>query len=97
MQRLFVSKSRQVKCDIQIRLYEVAGIPLVTGTYSVRWKIRGMLEGQTESLPLKNHAVEFTEDNGGKIASPGSILFIGKDGVVQPQELKLYVVHVLHL
>jgi hypothetical protein len=46
---IFTSKSKQVKTDAEIRIHDVSGIPLVSGMYFIRWKLKGGSEGATEA------------------------------------------------
>ncbi|RUS17775.1 hypothetical protein BC938DRAFT_476164, partial [Jimgerdemannia flammicorona] len=88
---IFVPKNRRVDFELHIRVHDLTSIPLVTGFYSIKWRLKhaSVTYGATNRAPIKNHAVQW-DVNFDSIVH----LVIGKDGLLQPCELRVDVIQV---
>ncbi|KAI8917583.1 EEIG1/EHBP1 N-terminal domain-containing protein, partial [Powellomyces hirtus] len=85
---LFVPKSRKVKFEASCFVHDLSNLPYVSGLYFVKWKLKngGSFEGSTAKAVVKDHTV--TWDISFRFEPQ---MVIGKDGVLQPCELVLFV------
>ncbi|RUP49162.1 hypothetical protein BC936DRAFT_143151 [Jimgerdemannia flammicorona] len=90
---IFVPKNRRVDFELHIRVHDLTSIPLVTGFYSIKWRLKhaSVTYGATNRAPIKNHAVQW-DVNFDSIVH----LVIGKDGLLQPCELRVDVIQELN-
>ncbi|KAI9096138.1 N-terminal C2 in EEIG1 and EHBP1 proteins-domain-containing protein [Phlyctochytrium arcticum] len=88
MTSLFVSKARKVKFEVYCHVHDLTNLPYVSGLYYVKWKLKqgGSSEGTTAKCVVKDHTVNW--DASFRLEPT---MIIGKDGVLLPCELTLYV------
>ncbi|KAJ1983439.1 hypothetical protein H4R34_001273 [Dimargaris verticillata] len=84
----FISKHRLVGFEVQVTLHELINIPLVSGNFYVKWRIKNgsSSTGYTDRAPISEHRVQWDQH-----ATKNAELVIGKDGVLSPCELHLWV------
>ncbi|KAJ1962103.1 hypothetical protein H4R35_007384, partial [Dimargaris xerosporica] len=84
----FISKHRLVGFEVQVTLHELVNIPLVSGNFYVKWRIKNgsSSTGYTDRAPISEHRVKWDQR-----ATKNAELVIGKDGVLSPCELHLWV------
>ncbi|RKP38220.1 N-terminal C2 in EEIG1 and EHBP1 proteins-domain-containing protein [Dimargaris cristalligena] len=84
----FISKHRLVNFDVNITLHELINVPLVSGTFFVKWRLKNgtSTTGYTHRAPISGHRVEWNQT-----ASKKMDLVIGKDGMLSPCELHLCI------
>ncbi|KAI8826660.1 N-terminal C2 in EEIG1 and EHBP1 proteins-domain-containing protein [Fimicolochytrium jonesii] len=85
MASLFVSKARKVKFEATCVVHDLTNLPYVSGLYYVKWKLK-MKEGSSQKCTVKDHTVTFDTP-----IPLQPTLIIGKDGVLLPCELILYI------
>ncbi|KAL1922547.1 uncharacterized protein VTP21DRAFT_10086 [Calcarisporiella thermophila] len=85
----FISKRKKPVFELTLVVHELANVPLVSGHYSVRWRLKGSAaqsQGETQRAPLRNHCVRW-----GQKFQTSVQLIVGKDNILQPCELRLYI------
>ncbi|KAJ1661138.1 hypothetical protein IWQ61_000008 [Dispira simplex] len=84
----FISKNRLVHFDVTITLHNLVNVPLVSGTFFAKWRIKNgtTSSGYTRRAPISDHRVDL-----GYQISKKLDLVIGKDGVLSNCELYLQV------
>ncbi|RKP36042.1 EEIG1/EHBP1 N-terminal domain-containing protein, partial [Dimargaris cristalligena] len=89
----FVAKSRKVTFKVHIELLELINIPLVSGIFYAKWKLKNGVSasGCTSRAPISEHRVEWDH-----IISKQMELVVGKDGVLSPCELHLAIKQVMN-
>ncbi|RHZ44755.1 hypothetical protein Glove_709g20 [Diversispora epigaea] len=85
---LFIPRNRKVEFEIEVIIHDLTNIPLVTGLYYVKWKLKNSEKPQssTERSPIKDHSVFWNYKLRNTIQ-----LVIGKDGYLMPCELRLTI------
>ncbi|CAG8587059.1 12488_t:CDS:2 [Acaulospora morrowiae] len=85
---LFVPRNRKVEFEVEIIIHELTDVPLVTGLYYVKWKLRNSErpQGMTERVIIKDHRVFWNYR-----LHNTTQLVIGKDGFLMPCELRLTI------
>ncbi|RKO95701.1 hypothetical protein CAUPRSCDRAFT_12601, partial [Caulochytrium protostelioides] len=88
MDLLFVAKHRKVQFDVVCTIYELAGVPYVSGSYYIKWRLKqgGTARGFTTRASVKDHVVKWDVP-----LNLDATLVAGKDGVLQPCELQLKI------
>ncbi|KAI8339530.1 N-terminal C2 in EEIG1 and EHBP1 proteins-domain-containing protein [Chlamydoabsidia padenii] len=88
LSHLFISKHRKVDFDINLVIQDITNIPLVSGSYFVKWRLRNATHstGVTTKEPIKDHTVEWYASVTTKVE-----LVISKQHLLQPCELKLEI------
>ncbi|KAG0736859.1 hypothetical protein G6F57_007210 [Rhizopus arrhizus] len=85
---LFVSKHRKLDFSIQITIHDLANVPLVSGLYHVKWKLKNAshASGSTMSSPIRDHVIVWSHP-----INSLAHLVIAKDNILGPCEFKLQV------
>ncbi|KND04707.1 uncharacterized protein SPPG_00416 [Spizellomyces punctatus DAOM BR117] len=88
MTSFFVPKSRKVKFEATCHVHDLTNLPYVSGLYFVKWKLKngGSYEGLTHKVVVKEHVASW--DCTFRLEPT---MIIGKDGVLLPCELILYI------
>ncbi|KAI9258495.1 N-terminal C2 in EEIG1 and EHBP1 proteins-domain-containing protein [Sporodiniella umbellata] len=88
LSNLFVSKQRKVDFSIQLTLHDLSNVPLVSGLYYVKWRLKNAAQssGSTVSSPIRDHDI-FWDHSIHTLAH----LVISKENILGPCELKLQV------
>ncbi|KAI9228391.1 MAG: N-terminal C2 in EEIG1 and EHBP1 proteins-domain-containing protein [Piptocephalis tieghemiana] len=93
VQRIFSSKARKLCFRTHISLHDLSNVPLLTGEYHVRWKIKAasVQQGRTHRSDLHNHIVNWDE-----VVTQNVTTLLGKDGILLPCEVHLSIYQVIH-
>ncbi|RIA92967.1 N-terminal C2 in EEIG1 and EHBP1 proteins-domain-containing protein [Glomus cerebriforme] len=85
---LVIPRNRKVQFELEILIQELVNVPLVTGLYYIKWKLKNgkKTNGMTERAPIKYHSIAWNY----KLHNSVQII-IGKDGVLMPCELIIKV------
>ncbi|UZO15052.1 uncharacterized protein OCT59_006489 [Rhizophagus irregularis] len=85
---LLVPKNRKVEFEVEVFIQELANVPLVTGLYYVKLKLKNgeKSNSMTSRAPIKDHSIFWNY----KLENFVQIV-IGKDGVLMPCELNLKI------
>ncbi|KAG1176313.1 hypothetical protein G6F70_006430 [Rhizopus microsporus] len=85
---LFVSKHRKIDFSINVTIQDLANVPLVSGIYHVKWKLKNAehTSGSTSRSPIRDHSIFW-----GYPINTLAHLVISKDNILGPCELKLQV------
>ncbi|KAG2174223.1 hypothetical protein INT43_004244 [Umbelopsis isabellina] len=86
--QLFISKSRKIDFELSILFQDLANVPLVSGNYYIKWKIKyaDAPSGSTARAPITDHNVLWNHTNATTVH-----LIVGKDNILAPCDLKLEV------
>ncbi|CDS09035.1 hypothetical protein LRAMOSA10395 [Lichtheimia ramosa] len=89
---LFISKHRKVDFEVSILIRDLANVPLVSGLYYVKWRIRNAshASGMTERAPINDHSVFWNYP-----INTMAQLVINKQHVLGSCELKLEIIQEL--
>ncbi|KAJ3096731.1 hypothetical protein HDU97_005622 [Phlyctochytrium planicorne] len=78
---------KKVQFQVDCHLVDLVNLPYVSGFYFAKWKVKGTnARGVTQKATVKDHTVTWN--------SPFSFettIFLGKDGVLLPCELSVYI------
>ncbi|SAM00710.1 hypothetical protein [Absidia glauca] len=88
LSHFFISKHRKVEYEINLVIQDITNIPLVSGSYFVKWRLRNATHstGVTTKEPIKDHTVEWFSS-----VTTMAELVISKQHMLQPCELKLEI------
>lgn len=82
MSSAFVSKSRRVRFDLQLRILDLNNVPLVSGTSFIKWHLPSSTaaehRGKTNKCVIRDHRVEYGYEKRVQVR-----LTVGKDGMLQ--------------
>ncbi|KAI8384445.1 N-terminal C2 in EEIG1 and EHBP1 proteins-domain-containing protein [Radiomyces spectabilis] len=86
--RLFISSHRKVDFDVSFLIQDLANVPLVSGLYFVKWRIKhaSPSNGYTARESIKDHCIVWNQP-----ANTMVQLIINKHQALNPCELKLEV------
>ncbi|CAG8545359.1 945_t:CDS:2 [Funneliformis caledonium] len=84
----FVPRNKKVHFEIDILIQELINVPLVSGSYYIKWKLKNgeRTNSMTERAPIKHRSIAWNY----KLQNSVQII-IGKDGVLMPCELSIKV------
>ncbi|CAI2179434.1 10266_t:CDS:2, partial [Funneliformis geosporum] len=84
----FVPRNRKIHFEIDILIQELINVPLVAGSYYIKWKLKNgeRTNNMTERAPIKHRSIAWNY----KLQNSVQII-IGKDGVLMPCELSIKV------
>ncbi|CAG8675622.1 14486_t:CDS:2, partial [Ambispora leptoticha] len=85
---IFVPRNRKVDFTVDILIEDLANVPLVTGLFYVKWKLKNAekTSGSTERAFIKDYSVFWNYNISNTIQ-----LVVGKDGYLMPCELWLTI------
>ncbi|KAI7865071.1 N-terminal C2 in EEIG1 and EHBP1 proteins-domain-containing protein [Spinellus fusiger] len=88
LSNFFVPKHRKVNFEVSIIIRDLTNVPLVSGFYHVRWRMRQATHtsGFTEKTPIKDHCTYWNHT-----INTMAMLVIDKQSLLGPCELKLEV------
>jgi len=90
MTSAFVSKSRRVRFELNLRIIDLNNVPLVSGTSFIKWHLPSSTaaehRGRTEKRPIKDHRVQYEYEKVLPVR-----LTVGKDGMLQECGINLEV------
>ncbi|CAO3673137.1 unnamed protein product [Umbelopsis vinacea] len=91
--QLFISKSRKVDFELSVLFQDLANVPLVSGNYHIKWKIKyaDAPSGSTARAPITDHNVLWSQSTSTTVH-----LIVGKDNILTPCDLKLEVIQELN-
>ncbi|CAO3692316.1 unnamed protein product [Umbelopsis ramanniana] len=91
--QLFISKSRKIDFELSILFQDLANVPLVSGNYHIKWKIKyaDLPNGSTPRAPITDHNVVWNQSTTTTVH-----LIVGKDNFLTPCELKLEIIQELN-
>ncbi|KAI8342721.1 hypothetical protein BC941DRAFT_509612 [Chlamydoabsidia padenii] len=88
LSHFFIGKHRKVDFEINLNIQDITNVPLVSGSYFVKWRLRNATQsnGVTTKEHIKDHTVEWYSS-----ITTCAELVINKHHVLQPCELKLEI------
>ncbi|KAL0095367.1 N-terminal C2 in EEIG1 and EHBP1 proteins-domain-containing protein [Phycomyces blakesleeanus] len=84
----FISKNRKVNFEISILIRDLKNVPLVSGLYHIRWRMKhaSHTNGSTQRAPIKDHSIYWNHPISTMVQ-----LVIDKHHVLSPCEFKLEI------
>ncbi|KAI8072825.1 N-terminal C2 in EEIG1 and EHBP1 proteins-domain-containing protein [Gongronella butleri] len=88
LSHIFVSKHRKVIFTSNLVIQDITNIPLVSGSYFVKWRLKNgePSAGQTDKLQIKDHGVVWNE-----YITTSTEIIINKHHVLSPCDWKLEI------
>ncbi|CAJ0827139.1 4849_t:CDS:2 [Entrophospora sp. SA101] len=85
---LFIPRNRKVDFDVEIIIEELLNVPLISGLYYVKWKLKhgSKSNKMTHRAPVKDHSVRWQYKLQDRVQ-----LVIGKDNFLLPCALSLSI------
>lgn len=91
MSSAFVSKSRRVRFEVTLRIFDLNNVPLVSGTSFVKWHLPASTaaehRGRTNKCPIRDHRVQYDYEKTTQVR-----LTVGKGGMLHEASVHFEVV-----
>ncbi|KAI9015669.1 EEIG1/EHBP1 N-terminal domain-containing protein [Phycomyces nitens] len=88
LSHFFISKHRKVDYEISILIHDLKNVPLVSGLYHIRWRMKhaSHTNGSTQRAPIKDHSIYWNHPISTMVQ-----LVIDKQHVLSQCEFKLEI------